>query len=62
MVGASLTRLQDRLYGLCQLLSYISPMRRMVARNGTKSFRRAFSPATYNTIVAEDFPPSSLAR
>jgi pimeloyl-ACP methyl ester carboxylesterase len=59
---ARLTGRQDRLYGLFQLLSHIPAMRRIIARIGTQSFRRTFSPATYNTIVAEDFRPSSFAQ
>jgi len=59
---ARLTGQQDLLYGLFQLVSHIPPMRRIVARIGAGSFRRVFSPATYRTIVAEDFRPSSFAQ
>ena len=59
---ARLTRQQDHLYGLFQLLSHVPPMRRLVAGVGARSFRRVFSPATYQTIVAEDFRPSSFAQ
>jgi pimeloyl-ACP methyl ester carboxylesterase len=37
-------------------------MRRVVARIGAGSFRQAFPPATFRTIVAEDFLPSSFAQ
>lgn len=59
---ASLTRQQDRFYSLFQLLSHIRPLRRGLASVGTRSFRRAYPPATYATILAEDFLPSSFAQ
>jgi pimeloyl-ACP methyl ester carboxylesterase len=59
---ARLTRQQDHLYSVFQKLSNFPPTRRLVASIGTRSFRRVFSPATYNAILAEDFRPSSFAQ
>lgn len=58
---ARLTRQQDRLYGVLQLLSG-TPLRPVVATIGTSSFRRVFSPETYDTIVAEDVRPAGFAQ
>ena len=57
-----LTRQQDRLYRILQFLSSVPPARGAVASAGTRSFRRVFSPATYDTIVAEDIRPSAFAQ
>jgi pimeloyl-ACP methyl ester carboxylesterase len=57
-----LTRRQDRLYGLFEAASHAPRLRRLIARVGTRSFRDAFPAATYATILAEDFKPSSFAQ
>jgi pimeloyl-ACP methyl ester carboxylesterase len=59
---ARLTRQQDRLYSILQFLSGFRPARGAVASAGTRSFRRVFSRATYDTIVAEDIRPSAFAQ
>jgi pimeloyl-ACP methyl ester carboxylesterase len=57
-----LTRRQGRLYGLFEAASHVPPLRGVIASMGTRSFRDAFSAATYATIQAEDYKPSSFAQ